>query len=112
MHSPRRVHSRKSPDAPHIGDQLIANIPVPENCDQSEKASSVKSPLCWGSEGKNRHWPLGHSAQHKLSSLMLRSIEASQMYALTLMKIYNAERCGAFGIWGLSIETYARHNPT
>ena len=43
---------------------------------------------------------------------MLRSIEAYQMYALTLMKIYNAERCGAFGIWGLSIETYARHNPT
>lgn len=48
MHSPRRFHSRKSPDAPHIGDQLIANIPVPENSDQSEKASSVKSPLYLG----------------------------------------------------------------
>ncbi len=27
------------------------------------------------------------------------------------MKIHDAERRDAFGIWGLSIETYARHNP-
>lgn len=33
------------------------------------------------------------------------------MYALTFMKIHDAERRGAVWIWGLSIETYARHNP-
>ena len=33
------------------------------------------------------------------------------MYALTFMKTHDAEGRDAFGIWGLSIETYARHNP-
>ena len=33
------------------------------------------------------------------------------MYALTFMNIQDAERRGPFWIWGLSKETYARHNP-
>ena len=36
----------KTPDAPHIGDKRIANIRLPEDSDQSEKASAFKSSLC------------------------------------------------------------------